>query len=176
MKNRSFFGVILVLLGIGFLLEQFNIISFSNILSTFWPIILIIIGINIIFSKNRGNYKSKEENGNISLEDYIDETVIMGGMETNIRSQEFRGGKITAIVGGIELNLREASLYNNEATIDVDVIMGGVEISVPENWRIEHSGTPILGGFTIDKRIKPEVDAPLLKIKFTAIMGGIEIN
>ncbi len=44
MINKKWFGILLIIFGIGFLLEQFNIINFSMILSTWWPLILIIIG------------------------------------------------------------------------------------------------------------------------------------
>ena len=45
MKDKSFFGVVLILLGIGFLLDQFNIASFNNLFSLYWPLILIVIGV-----------------------------------------------------------------------------------------------------------------------------------
>ena len=51
MRGRTFIGIILVLLGAGFLLDKMAIISFSDLLSTYWPIILIIIGIKHLFSK-----------------------------------------------------------------------------------------------------------------------------
>ena len=43
-RERSVFGIILVLLGLGFLLNQFNVISFNNIIGMYWPVILILIG------------------------------------------------------------------------------------------------------------------------------------
>lgn len=228
MKDRSIFGSILVLLGLGFLLDQFNVISFNdiiniywpiiliviggvgllnsrssktinallvvfgllfqarnldlidiNIFRVFWPIVLIIVGIRIIFGKDSAiintNYNSKSSNKNVSFEDYINESAIMAGIETNIESQEFKGGKITAIMGGVELDLRGAKLNNNEATININVIMGGVEIYVPEDWKIEHRGTPILGGFSSKRRYKQDQDSPVLRIEFSAIMGGVEI-
>lgn len=228
-KSRSFFGIILVLLGIGFLLEQFNIISFNNIISLywpiilivigvvgflnkrssrvfnmllvifgvlfqaqnidlinvniyklFWPIILIIIGISIIFTKNlpivNKSHGQQSSNGNISLEDYIDEFAIMSGIDTDIGSQEFKGGKITAIMAGIKLDLRGAKLYNNEATININVIMAGIEIYVPENWRIVHSGIPIMGEFDSKRRFNPDPNAPVLTVNFSVLMGGIEIK
>ncbi|MGO1468815.1 MAG: LiaF transmembrane domain-containing protein [Tissierella sp.] len=231
MKDRSIFGIILVLLGIGFLLEQFDIISFNNIISSywpiilivigvvgllkkgsskignaillilgilfqvrnlglidinlfklFWPIILIIIGVNIIFSKNKvsnnEDFRDSSDgmSARVSLEDRIDEFVILSGMEINIGSQEFKGGKITAIMGGVELDLRDAKLHNNKATININTVMGGAEIHIPETWKVEHSGTPILGGFSSKKRVKIDSNSPVLKINYTLIMGGIEVK
>ncbi|NLC66278.1 MAG: cell wall-active antibiotics response protein [Clostridium sp.] len=231
MKDRIIFGVILVLLGAGFLLDQFGVVSFSDIISVYWPLILIIIGVLGLFKKNssklisglilifgilfqiqklgflkvdifktfwpvvlialgfsiifsRGNliirtgtgYKSGNYDKNVSLENVIDESAIMAGIERNVHSQEFRGGKVTVIMGGVDLDLREAKLYNNEAHLEINTIMGGVDIYVPENWRVEHKGTPILGGFTNKRKYSGDINAPLLVINFSAIMGGIEVK
>ncbi|WP_187296311.1 LiaF transmembrane domain-containing protein [Tepidibacter mesophilus] len=53
-KGGLIWGIFFILLGIGWTLENFNIIDEStiDILVKFWPIILICIGIDIIF-KNR---------------------------------------------------------------------------------------------------------------------------
>lgn len=227
MKDKSLLGIILILLGLGFLLDQFNIISFNSIISMywplvliilgivgflkknsskiinislivlgilfqarnmdlidvnifklFWPVILIILGIQMIFPENNlfRNKDNERKFGKQNLKDHIDEFAIMSGLESNIESQEFKGGRVTAIMGGVELDLRDAQLYNNEAAIEINAVMSGVEIYVPENWKIEHSGTPILGEFSNKKRYKEDVDAPLLKINFSVIMGSIEIK
>lgn len=53
-KGGLIWGIFFILLGIGWTLENFNIINVStiDILVKFWPLILIGIGIDIIF-KNR---------------------------------------------------------------------------------------------------------------------------
>lgn len=227
MKDKSILGIILILLGLGFLLDQFNIISFNSIISMywpvvliilgvvgflkknaskiinvllivlgilfqarnmdlidvnifrlFWPVILIILGIQMIFPENNlfRNKDNERKFGKQNLKDHIDEFAIISGLESNIESQEFKGGKVTAIMAGVELDLRDAQLYNNEAAIEINAVMSGVEIYVPENWKIEHSGTPILGEFSNKKRYKEDMDAPVLKINFSVIMGSIEIK
>ena len=231
MNNKYFFGIILILIGAGFLLDQFAIISIGHMLSLywpsllilfgvfnfldrksskfgnlaiivfggllqlsklelidvnvyqlFWPIILILLGLNIIFSKKKPsiivktNINLDKNNNTITLEDTIDSFVMLGGISTNNQSRSFKGGKATAIMGGIELDLRGAELYNNEATIEINAIMGGMEIYVPESWKVEISGLPILGGWSNKSNKNLDKDAPLLKIKCTAVMGGIDIK
>ncbi|MFA5537201.1 MAG: DUF5668 domain-containing protein [Bacillota bacterium] len=53
MHGRTFAGVILVLLGLGFLLDNLNVIKFSELLSIYWPVILIIIGVNHFLNQAR---------------------------------------------------------------------------------------------------------------------------
>lgn len=52
--NRVMWGVILLFVGIVLLLENFNIIQFywRNVWS-FWPVFLVISGVNILFNKNK---------------------------------------------------------------------------------------------------------------------------
>lgn len=231
MRERTTVGIILVLLGIGFLLDQFGVISFNDLWIVYWPLILIIIGglgllkrdsskiiasllliLGILFQsrnlgfievdifkvfwpialiavgisiilpknntvrKNRFKNESEDYDRNINYKDIIDEFVIMGGIEISVKSQEFKGGKITAIMGGAEIDLREAKLYKNKAKININSLMGGIDIYVPDNWRIEHSGTPIMGGFKNKKESNHDAGAPTLEINFSAIMGGVEIK
>lgn len=50
--EKIFWGIILVFIGVIFLLENFDVIDFSwGHVWRFWPIILIISGVNILFSK-----------------------------------------------------------------------------------------------------------------------------
>src|SRR5699024_11813016 len=42
--GRSLIGVILLVFGVGFLLQQADIVDFDKLLTNWWPLILIIIG------------------------------------------------------------------------------------------------------------------------------------
>lgn len=52
--NRVMWGIILLFVGVVLLLENFNVIAFywRNVWS-FWPVVLIISGVNILFNKNK---------------------------------------------------------------------------------------------------------------------------
>ena len=52
-KNNLFWGLILILFGLLFMLDNFNMMDFGDFISTFWPVILIIIGVKIILDKKR---------------------------------------------------------------------------------------------------------------------------
>jgi predicted membrane protein len=45
MSWRAFIGIVLVILGAGFLLDQLEVIAFGELLSTWWPLILIAIAV-----------------------------------------------------------------------------------------------------------------------------------
>ena len=81
-----------------------------------------------------------------------------------------------ACMGGISLDLREANLSAPVTDIYVFAMMGGVEIIVPPDVRLESDGFAIMGGFE-DQLKEPasrNPNAPLIRVHGLAIMGGVE--
>jgi len=103
---------------------------------------------------------------------------IFGGSKVATASQRFEGASLTAVFGGVTLDLRQALPANEGASITATAVFGGIDIIVPEGWRISLSGTPILGGVE-DKthavgQLPPE--APSLHVDGLAVLGGVEIK
>ena len=164
-RQNYIWAIVLILLG---LISQLNALDVTNInfWELFWPVALIAIGWSILTQKTRFNTTGTD---NVSA--------ILSGSETKSRSQDYQGGKATAILGGCSIDLTKANI-KKEATLEVLAIMGGVELRVPENWEIKTSIMPILGG-TENKATSPQpgkAKAPILNIVGTAVMGGIEIK
>lgn len=84
--------------------------------------------------------------------------------------------RAVACMGGIGLDLREATLTAPVTDIYVFALMGGVEIIVPPDVRLETDGFAIMGGFE-DQLKEPasrDSDVPLIRVHGLAIMGGVE--
>jgi hypothetical protein len=57
------------------------------------------------------------------------------------------------------------------------VMMGGLEIMVPQNWHVTTDVTPILSGVEDRRRPVPAgADIPNLIVRGSIIMGGIELK
>ena len=52
-KRQLVFGLALVALGFLFLLDHLSVLSFSESMRTFWPLILIWIGVSRLVSRSR---------------------------------------------------------------------------------------------------------------------------
>jgi len=81
-----------------------------------------------------------------------------------------------AWMGGIGLDLREATLTAPVTDIYVFALMGGVEIIVPPDVRLETDGFAIMGGFE-DQLKEPasrDPNVPVIRVRGLAIMGGVE--
>lgn len=51
MSGRVVAGLIVILVGIGLLLDARNILEFGDVVSTYWPLILIAVGIGMLVSR-----------------------------------------------------------------------------------------------------------------------------
>jgi len=143
-----------------------------------WPLILVLIGMNLILGTRRRHREFAAGSG-VRLTD-SDSTIsgfaLLGGFKRTNDSQDFRGGEATAIMGGCELDLRQASIKDGDAILDLFAFWGGIEVKVPEDWTVILQGVPILGGFE-DKTRPPKGESKKrLIIKGYAVMGGVEIK
>ena len=105
--------------------------------------------------------------------------VIFSGTKRRIDSQEFEGGKLTAVFGGVELDLRDADTKLDEMVLHVDAIFGGIEIRIPETWEVDPQITSILGGYD-DKTVAPQLNGdqppPVLIVRGSAVFGGVNLK
>lgn len=168
----------LVMMAIGFFFlspRLFDHINYND-LFRYWPILVILVGVQFIFRKKKP-LEVNQHNGDDA--DTIDEVDIFGGGVTQIESQNFKGGKITAIFGGGEISMERCKLSEQGAVIDVSVIFGGTKIIVPRDWNVRTEMVSIFGGFS-DKRsffAENNIDpSKTLIIKGVAIFGGGELK
>ena len=80
-----------------------------------------------------------------SGEDYLNISVTMGEVDERNRSKEFQGGEISCVMGTVKLNLTEADVVERPARIHVDIVMGGVEILVPDHWIVKSEVANTMG-------------------------------
>lgn len=168
-------GIIVMAVGGFFLIPRIFSHTF-HIYNMFWPSIFIIIGILFIVSKRHGwNSVSKGTAG----DDYINYVNVFSGGDRQIISQNFRGGKISAVFGGIELDLTKAKLSTGISVLEIACVFGGATLIVPDDWYISIEVTPILGGFSDMRKLTPgrSIDSSKhLLIKGAVVFGGGEIK
>jgi cell wall-active antibiotic response 4TMS protein YvqF len=84
-----------------------------------------------------------------------------------------------AVFGEVKIDLRKAGIAGDQAVIDVNALFGGVDIRVPDNWRVEMRGAGIFGAFedkTVPPRLDPAVKTPQLIITGTAVFGAAKVD
>jgi hypothetical protein len=81
-----------------------------------------------------------------------------------------------AVMGGIELDLREAQFSEPEVTIHAYTLMGGIEITVPEDIDVDVSGIAFMGGFDHNASGPGAPGAPRVRVIGFALMGGVDVR
>ena len=169
-------GIIVMAVG-GFFIIPMVFRETFHMYNMFWPAIFIIVGILFIISRRKG-FASGTTKG-MTGDDYIDYVNIFSGTDRQVVSQNFKGGRISAVFGGTELDLTKARLAPGRNDLEIACVFGGATIIVPDTWYVTIEVTPILGGFTDSRKLTPgrTVDSTSqLVIKGAVIFGGGEIK
>ncbi len=172
-KENKGTGVILIAVGAFFLLPRFFELP-HYWRSLFWPSMLILLGLVVIFGGRRHHGGRKAFSGNTSRsssEDYLDDVAIFGGGDRTVNSQQFKGGKITHIFGGSKYDFSKARLAPGTNNLELVMAFGGTKLIVPEEWEIKIEVTSVFGGFS-DKRVRSIVEKDREK---TLIITGVNV-
>ncbi|MHB9041875.1 MAG: LiaF transmembrane domain-containing protein [Melioribacteraceae bacterium] len=165
----------------------FIAIGLFNLLPELWPLIFVMIGLYIIFGRERFRHSRLSSKSTFeepsdqpaSGNDYVDSVNIFGGGNKVIHSDNFRGGNITSIFGGSEINLSNCKLAKGENFIEVTAVFGGTTIIVPHDWKVVLDVLPIFGGFGDERSKDPNKafqEGRTLVIKGLVIFGGGEVK
>ncbi|MFD6951906.1 hypothetical protein A6A08_15760 [Nocardiopsis sp. TSRI0078] len=102
---------------------------------------------------------------------------VFGGCERKGRWLVEPRTNVSVLCGGVELDLREAVLSQHEVTIQVAVILGGVDITVPHGVRVINNTSAILGGTDVHKTDQvTDPNAPVVRLTGTCMLGGVDIK
>lgn len=99
---------------------------------------------------------------------------IMGGKKFESHAKDLKSGVVIASMGGIELDLTDATLASTGAELELKTTMGGVQVTVPEDWAVKVDSELKAGGF--DVKVTPPdalpIGAPELHIHAVTRLGG----
>jgi predicted membrane protein len=184
LSNKNVFsGLILITIGGVFILPELLLFSF-HVGNLLLPAVLIIIGIMFIFKNSFGlkreNQYSRIGNQFSVNSDYVQESYIFGGGKIIVESDNFKGGKFSAVFGGGQLDLTKATLSDEGINVlQVDLVFGGLEILIPRDWNVKIEANSVFGSFSKKGNgiTNSGIDlSRVLVIKGSAVFGGAEIK
>ncbi|TFH01515.1 MAG: hypothetical protein E4H13_04660 [Calditrichales bacterium] len=184
--------MILIVLGFLLILDNFYVIDFGDVVSTYWPLVLIIIGIKILRDKHRQPEAYFEESGQVisdTTTGRLSESNVFGDIRLDIRSENFLGGSVNNVFGDIFIDLRKAQFPEGGANLSVSGIFGDVTIRCPEDLAVKARTNSVAGDISIRGNRKEGLlpnmnfEAPAfaeaskkLSIQCSIIFGSITIN
>lgn len=162
-------GILLMAAGLLIELQQLGAIHVQ--LQTYWPILIIAAGAVMVWRA----FQQPAEGDREGMSPHLNVFAIWGGGEYRIRTKDFRGGDLIALMGGFDIDLRDADIGGDQAVVNVTAFMGGGVLRVPENWAVSMQVGAFLGGHSLKAREGPNPNKTLI-VKGFAVMGGIEVR
>ena len=102
---------------------------------------------------------------------------VLHGEEMVCRAEELRGVDLLLGMGGMQCDLSRATVAPEGATVRVRGVMGGVNIVVPDTWRVtgDIRGP---GGLNLDTTPPDDLpsDAPALHIDAVMVFAGVNVQ
>ena len=125
-----------------------------------------------------GQVLSRKMSSGDAASDDFKLAAFLTGKQFKSESADLRAGKVVTTMGGVDIDLREATLDEAGAHLDLTATMGGIRVVVPETWAVEVESEEMAGGF--DSRVTPldelPDDAPRLRVHAVARMGGVQVT
>lgn len=187
LKRHFIGGGILVGIGGFFMLPLIDVNVDMNWLGNFWPVILVIVGLLILFKrKDRHSFTHRrfERTIDCTQEEYLSEDGFLksentfGAVQQIVLDPVFRGGVLKCAFGSTILDLRRTTLEKPETYIDVECKFGGIEIYLPSGWNVQTQMECVVGGCD-DKRYHTTVTTDpdhVLVVRGKVTFGGIEFK
>ena len=175
-------GGLMVLIGVAFLLDNLHILIFDfDVSQLIWPLAVIGFGVFMLLRAmdRRRILEGVPTAASTTTDGVLGSWAIFSSVKRKVDSQDFKGCEATAVFGEVKIDLRKAGIAGDQAVIEVNALFGGVDIRVPENWRVEMKGAGIFGAFedkTVPPRVDPGVKTPQLVITGTAVFGAAKVD
>ena len=159
-KSGMFWGFILILIGVLFLFQNFDMLDIGDIISTFWPLVLVAIGLKILYdrkSKNEDNFDSIKDTVQSTSEDKISSDSIsrnnvFGDLNITIDSKKFSGGSLSNVFGDVRIDLSKAEVIDSNCKLYVNDVFGSVYVKLPNGVQAKIKANSVAG----ELRIKDE--------------------
>jgi predicted membrane protein len=162
--------IALFVAGAGGFLSVVRLLGWPVNLSVLWPLLLVGIGVSLVIrASGRG------PDGSSASDRQTSAFAIWSGNKRRVTSQAFRGADFSAVMGGIEVDFRGAAIGDAEAVVDVFVVMGGIEITVPPDWTVSNQVVAVMAGVD-DRSTGGTTGRQRLLLRGFVMMGSVEVK
>ncbi|MDQ5932386.1 MAG: hypothetical protein QG649_471 [Patescibacteria group bacterium] len=168
--SRNIWGIIIVLAGVGFLLDALGLAEFNQLAATWWPMLLIVAALGALI----GNPKNYILPLGLAVLGVLVQLRVLQLIDINIGALIW---PIIVITGGMMLLFKQGKsreVTSNEDVSDLFAALAGIDSKINANDYQGGKATAILGGISLDLR-KAEIKSTA-SLELFAFMGGVELK
>ena len=194
MKNLVW-GLIFVAFGLLLLLDNMGVADFGDMLSQYWPVLIILWGISILTRRSRhtpspttAGVETTNAANTMTDTDLIHHSSVFGDLSVKVTSKNFKGGSVSTIFGDCQLDLTSISPAEGDHLLHVHSVFGDSVITIPRNAAIAVSGQTTFGDLKIFDQTKEGFSSTMesatpeyvsstnrLKLSVSKVFGDIRV-
>jgi predicted membrane protein len=175
-SGRVFWGLVLILLGVLFLLDQMGRADFGDIVSRWWPLILVAIGVWQLVSSN-----FQELAGGLFMIALgaVFQLAKLGVLGRNLWHYVWPaliiGLGLWVLLGAFRRSSAVRLASGQEEDLDAFAIFAGLNRRIESQSFRGGKATALMGGIELDLT-QARLAEPKVGLELTAILGGIHIR
>ncbi len=164
-RSRGF-ALAMIVLGSSLVAVNTRLLRFS--LFDLWPLLLIGAGAVIVMQAIGFRPQASSSDPSRTV------LAVLSNRKMTIDSRDFPGGRIVAFMGGCYMDLSQADIQRGPAVIEMLILMGGVDMRIPDGWEVVGDVVPFMGG--IDVKTRSKRTGRQLILRGFVMMGGIDVK
>jgi predicted membrane protein len=156
MTGRVWWGIILIVLGVLFILDEHSTFHISEVIMSLWPLLIIGAGVRLLY---RSRHKGEDTDmlnaplADIGIGQRVEEvtgeqmrlTNLFGNVRTDVESSVFSGGSLSTVFGNATVDLTRAGLAVGEHLLKVDTVAGSIRVRIPRGMEYSVTADGVMG-------------------------------
>lgn len=179
------FGSLMLMTFGGILLAQ-NLIEDKSFVDL-WPALAIAVGVSIIFGTRRRKRhyrgfrmkfqgRGRRWKNQHSIDSSHDSDAFFSGGGRQVDG-EYTGSKARVKLASDGIDLSMATLPEEGATLNLDIMLGEYKIRMPNDWKLDIRTEVTMGQIEVNRQnVEEERSGPTLTVDGRVLMGGVEIT
>jgi predicted membrane protein len=178
--QQFFWGMLFIIIGIIFLLDNFGYASAGEIIHDYWPLVFVLWGISILVRK--GSPAPKVER-NDHRDDHVSSDLfhqsnVFGDLTLNISSKNFKGGSISTVFGDCDSDLTDMTIAEGEHALHLHSVFGDSLIRIRKESAVKLTANSTFGKLLISGERKSQLSsaAPYISPAYVTSTNKLTIS
>ena len=153
-----------------------DIITLEAVRKLFFPVILVLIGVYLIFKDTLGSKSAKrirELNGKSPSQKGAYAT--FSSQNVNYSGEIFSGVDLTALFGSVKCDL-QLTTVPADCVVNANAVFGGINVTMPRGVNVVVRSTSLFGGVSQKRKFQPVPGAPTVFVNAVCLFGGVDLK
>lgn len=142
-----------LLMGFGFLmlLDNLDVMEFGDVISNFWPLLLILWGVSILIRRGRSEGPAAiplTPTASFDV-DLLHQSSVFDELTINVSSRNFKGGSASTVFGSSYLDLSAAEFAEGDHQLKLQSVFGDVTVVVALDAAVAISASGVFSSLMI---------------------------